>query len=204
MLTIVIQAGGQSRRMGQDKALLPFLGQPLISRVVRRLSPIADEVLITTNKPEEYKFLKLPLFSDLIPNRGALGGLHTALKAARCPYVAVVACDMPFINPKLLSAQYDLLVDRKADIVIPKLAGGLEPFHAIYRRDACLPHIAAAIQDDEWRVDSWFHKVNLLSFTQDMIVQYDPQLLSFRNVNTPKELEGAIQLARKLRSSSKQ
>jgi len=204
MLTIVIQAGGRSRRMGHDKALLPFLGQHLISRVVDRMSPIADEVLVTTNKPQDYKFLNLPLFSDLIPNRGALGGLYTALKAARCPYVAVVACDMPFINPKLLSAQYDLLVDRKADIVIPKLDGGLEPFHAIYRRDACLPHITAAIQDDKWRVDSWYHKVNLFAFNQEMILEHDPQLFSFRNVNTPEELESAIQLARELGSSLKQ
>ena len=75
MLTIAVQAGGESRRMGQDKALMPFLGQPLIQRVVKRLSAIADEIIITTNQPDSYRFLGLPLFPDTRPGHGALGGL---------------------------------------------------------------------------------------------------------------------------------
>jgi 2-C-methyl-D-erythritol 4-phosphate cytidylyltransferase len=71
MLTVCIQAGGQSSRMGEDKALKTFLGRPLIQRVVDRLSSIADEMIVTTNRPEEYAFLKLPLFPDLKPGRGA-------------------------------------------------------------------------------------------------------------------------------------
>jgi len=73
MLTICVQAGGESRRMGQDKALMPFLGRPLIKRVIDRLSPIADEVIVTTNIPDDYRFLNLPLFPDLKPGRGSLG-----------------------------------------------------------------------------------------------------------------------------------
>ncbi|MFL7867205.1 MAG: molybdenum cofactor guanylyltransferase, partial [Anaerolineales bacterium] len=70
MLTICVQAGGESRRMGRDKALMPFLGRPLIQRVVDRLSPIADEIIVTTNNPDDYRFLGLPLFPDLKPGRG--------------------------------------------------------------------------------------------------------------------------------------
>src|SRR5512147_3255637 len=98
MLTVCIQAGGQSSRMGEDKALKTFLGRPLIQRVIDRLSPIADEIILTTNHPEEYTFLDLPLFSDLKPGRGALGGLYTAIASATNPFVAVVACDMPFAS----------------------------------------------------------------------------------------------------------
>ena len=71
MLSVSIQAGGQSRRMGHDKALMPFLGRPLIQRVVDRLTPIADELLVTTNNPDDYQFLGIPLFRDLKPSRGA-------------------------------------------------------------------------------------------------------------------------------------
>ena len=92
MYSIAIQAGGESRRMGRDKGLMPFLGRPLIQRVLERLTPIADEVLVTTNSPDEYRFLNLPLFPDLKPGRGALGGLYTALSSAACEAVAVVAC----------------------------------------------------------------------------------------------------------------
>ncbi len=85
MLTVAIQAGGESRRMGQDKALLPFLGQPLIVRVIERLKLLADEILVTTNHPQAYQFLGLPLYPDQQPGRGALGGLYTALNAASHP-----------------------------------------------------------------------------------------------------------------------
>jgi molybdopterin-guanine dinucleotide biosynthesis protein A len=191
MLTVVIQAGGESRRMGQDKGLAPFLGKPLISRVIQRISPIADELLITTNRPEAYKSLDLPLFPDLIPGRGALGGLYTALSAATFPFVAVVACDMPFINAGLLAAERDILLAEDVAAVIPHLGGGVEPFHAAYRREVCLPHIRAALDADKWRADAWFSQVKIHLMRKEQIIQYDPELRSFWNVNTPEELHEA-------------
>lgn len=196
MLTIVIQAGGQSRRMGQDKALVPFDNQLLISRVIERVSPIADEILVTTNRPNDFQFLKVPLVTDLLPGRGALGGVYTALSAAKQPLVALVACDMPFVNYRLLDAQRVALLLHGADLVIPRLADGLEPFHAIYDRDNCLPHILQSIQEDHWRVDSWFSKVKIHFFEEAEIQTYDPNLMSFWNVNTPEELEKARQIAK--------
>src|SRR5215204_3397973 len=102
MLTVCIQAGGQSSRMGEDKALKMFLERPLIQRVVERLSPIADEIIVTTNRPEDYSFLGLRLFPDLKLGRGALGGLYTAIASASHPSVAVIACDMPFASALLV------------------------------------------------------------------------------------------------------
>ena len=195
MLTIAIQAGGESRRMGHDKALMPFLGRPLVQRVIDRLSPIADELILTTNNPEAYRFLGLPLFPDLIPGRGALGGLYTALRSANQPLVAVVACDMPFVCADLLDAMRNSLLSANKDIAIPRPDGGLEPFHAVYRRDTCLPHIQAALDADKWRVDAWFAKVDMCFFDQLELLSYDPDLLCFYNVNTPEELAAAEQLA---------
>ena len=102
MLSIVVLAGGESRRMGQNKALMPFLKQPLIERVVKRLAPFADELLVISNKPDQYEFLGVSLTPDIMPGRGALGGLYTALSSAHQPLAAVVACDMPFVNVGLL------------------------------------------------------------------------------------------------------
>ena len=195
MLTVAVQAGGESHRMGRDKALLPFLGKPLIARVLERVAPVADEVLVTTNQPQEYGFLGVALFQDLKPGRGSLGGLFTALSAASQPLVAVLACDMPFVNADLLAAERDLLLATQADIAIPRTSGGLEPFHAVYRRDTCLPAIAAALEADLWRVDAWFPQVDLRALSLDEIRRYDPQLLCFLNVNTPEELEDAVRLA---------
>ncbi|HEX7973111.1 MAG TPA: molybdenum cofactor guanylyltransferase [Anaerolineales bacterium] len=198
MLTIVVQAGGESRRMGQDKALLPFLGKPLISRVLERVAPLADELLVTTNRPENYAFLGLPLFPDRLPGRGALGGLYTALSAASQALVGVTACDMPFVNAPLLAAARDLLANPALDAVIPRVEGGTEPFHAVYRRETCLPLIQAALENEKWRVDAWFPKANLRFLTLEEILPYDPRQLAFWNVNTPEEFQQAEQLAQDL------
>lgn len=196
MLTLVIQAGGESRRMGRDKALVPFLGQTLIERVIGRVAHLADEILVTTNKPEDYAFLGVALVRDLIPGRGALGGLYTALSAARQPLVAVVACDMPFASAELLTFERDELLRTGCDAVIPRTAGGTEPFHAVYDRDACLPAILDAIRADKWRVDSWYARVNVRLLSPQETQRHDPLGLAFWNVNTPEELQEAERLAR--------
>jgi len=198
MLTVAIQAGGESRRMGQDKALLPFLGQPLIVRVIERLKLLADEILVTTNHPQAYQFLGLPLYPDQQPGRGALGGLYTALNAASHPLVAVVACDMPFVSSSLLSVMRDALLATQSDIALPMTAEGSEPFHAVYRRLTCLPLVQQALQSGQWRVDSWFDQVQLYPIMPDEIHRYDPDGLCFWNVNTPEELKAAQQLAERL------
>ena len=197
MLTIVIQSGGRSQRMGRDKGLVPFLGKPLIERVIGRVAHLGAETLVTTNNLEDYRFLGVPLFPDLIPERGALGGIYTALSAAQNLYVAVVACDMPFVNAELLAAELDLLVSTDSDAVIPRTEGGTEPFHAVYHRDRCLLAIQSAIEADKWRVDAWFPQVKLRYMSPEETARYDPDQLAFWNVNTPEELQRAEQVASK-------
>jgi molybdopterin-guanine dinucleotide biosynthesis protein A len=197
MLTVVIQAGGMSSRMGEDKALKPFLGRPLIQHVIDRLAPIADELIVTTNRPADYKFLNLRLVSDLRPGRGALGGLYTAIVSATSPLVAVVACDMPFASPKLFEGARKLMVEEEADVVIARVpseaeqgekAGqGYEPIHALYRRETCLPAIESAIDADQWKVISWFSKVKVRALTPEEVKLLDPSGLCFWNLNTPEE-----------------
>ena len=180
--------------MGEDKALKPFLGRPLIQRVVERLSPIADEMIVTTNRPEEYRFLGLRLIPDLKPGRGALGGLYTALASASQPHVAVVACDMPFASPTLLEAASTLMVQEETDVVIAKSDEGYEPIHAVYRRETCLPAIEAAIAADQWKVIAWFPQVKVRVLTPEELKRFDPDGLAFWNVNTPEEFIQAEKL----------
>ena len=196
MLSVVIQAGGQSSRMGEDKALKPFLGKPLIQRVIDRLSPIADELLVTTNRPADYAFLNQRLIADLKPGRGALGGLYTAIASASHPFVAVMACDMPFASKSFFESAHRLIVQKEADVVIAKTEAGYEPLHALYRREACLPAIEAAIEADQWKVVSWLPNVNTRILSPAELKLFDPTGLCFWNVNTPEEFEKAEQLAK--------
>ena len=191
MLTVCVQAGGASSRMGEDKALKPFLEHPLIQRVVDRLCSVADELIVTTNRPEDYSFLKARIVSDLIPDRGALGGLHTAIASAANPLVSVVACDMPFASAKLIEGMSRLMVQKEADVVIAKSDGGYEPLHAVYRRATCLPAIRSAIDADMWKVIAWFPKVKVYELTVEELNSLDPDGLAFWNVNTPEEFAEA-------------
>jgi molybdopterin-guanine dinucleotide biosynthesis protein A len=188
MLTLVIQAGGESRRMGADKALLPFLGQPLILRPLNRLSALADEVLVTSNHPENYRFLGLKPIADRLPGYGALGGLFTALSVARYPYVAVAACDMPFASLEIFTLELVLLQETGADAVIPRSEAGVEPFHAVYRRETCLPYVQSALEVGKRRVDAWFDEVNIRYLEKDDMLTLDPEQLAFLNINTPEDL----------------
>ena len=149
MISVAIQAGGESRRMGQDKALMPFLGMTLLERVMKRVSRLGDELFITTNHPSKYQDFGVPLYQDVLPGKGALGGLLTALSSAQNPFLVVVACDMPFVNPDLLALALERLQSRHLDVVIPKSRKGYEPFHAVYRLESCLPAVQSALDSGE-------------------------------------------------------
>jgi molybdopterin-guanine dinucleotide biosynthesis protein A len=184
--------------MGQDKALMHFLGRPLILRVIERLAPLADEIIVTTNQPASYGFLGLPLVPDLKPGRGALGGLYTAIAAARRPLVAVAACDMPFASGEVFALEKELLEAETADVAIPpsEQGHGYEPLHAVYRRETCLPAIEAAISADRWKLIAWFPQVKVRTLTPEELRRADPSGLAFWNLNTPEEFAQAEERAR--------
>jgi molybdopterin-guanine dinucleotide biosynthesis protein A len=193
MLSIAIQAGGESRRMGEDKALRRFLGQPLIARVLARVESLADEVFVITHQPAAYRFLNRVLVSDVMPGRGALGGLYTALSVATHDYVAVIGCDMPFVSASLLRRQHDLLCDEgaDADAMIPRTEKGWEPLHAVYRRTTCLPAVRVALDAGLWRITGWLETIRVHALAVEEVKQFDPLQRAFCNVNTPEEFAQA-------------
>jgi molybdopterin-guanine dinucleotide biosynthesis protein len=187
-VSIVVQAGGESKRMGRDKAHVLFLGRPMIESVVERVAPIADEVLITSNAPEKLEYLGLPVFRDVMPQRGALNGLLTAFSVASHEFVCVLACDMVFASPEMFAAEVALMHELGADVVVPMTGHGYEPFHAVYRRVPCLEAVKAALAAGEQRAYDWYPRVRVAEFDADRIAACDPEGGAFLNVNTPSEL----------------
>ena len=194
-VTVVIQAGGESRRMGQSKACVPFLGRPLICRLIERLAPAADELIITTNEAEklgfiaeEYPELDIRLVKDEYDYRGALPGLYTALKAASNPIVAVVACDMVFASARLVLSEAERLIAATADVCVPVNKHGFEPFHAVYLRRTCLPAIEKKLAEGEKKAQSFFDDVKVYRFSQAQVLAAEPMGGCFINANTPDEL----------------
>ena len=175
--------------MGRNKALLPLAGRSLIEHVLVRLEGLGDEILITTNLPQDYRFLGFRLVSDLVPGVGAIAGLHTSLAAARGRSVLVVACDMPFISRPLVEHLVGLAP--QADVVIPRHGDKYEPLHAVYNRRNCLPPLENALAAGEKRLINFFPQVNVLHVEESELTRLDPQGLSFFNINTPEDLAQA-------------
>ncbi len=181
--------------MGEDKALRPFLGQPLIQRLLDRFEGVGQETLIITNQPPGYESLDVPLHRDLIPDRGALGGLYTALSVSSQPYIALIAADLPFASPALISYLLEKIQQEEADAVLPSSDHGLEPLHAVYRRESCLPLVKKALENDRWRMTCWHGqaKIHLIPAPDARLVSGSPH--TFINVNTPEEFQRAEALA---------
>ena len=194
-ISLVIQAGGKSSRMGENKMLMHFLGVPLIQRVYDRTKSIAREVLIVSNEPEELAFMDVSLVEDSIMGKGAIGGLYTAMDRASSVYVAVIACDLPFVSAAILSEGAKLLEHTGADVAIPRVEGDFfEPLHAIYRRETCKKAILQAIQADQRRLISWFPSVQILEMDEALCKQLDPSGLAFFNINNKEDFLLAEQI----------
>ncbi len=195
-VSAVVLAGGMSRRLGRDKAVEPLAGEPLIRRVLSRVAQVTDETVVVVNNAARAS--ELPLGGDVAtavdryPDSGSLGGIFTGLEAARSEWALVVACDMPFLNIPLLRKILSLREGR--DAVVPVVDGRPEPTHAAYSR-RCLPHIERRLQANDLKISRFFDDVNVAYLPQDVVGEYDPDHLSFFNVNTEQDLERARQIA---------
>ncbi len=198
MLTVVIQAGGRSSRMGEDKGLVPLAGRPMIEHVLTRVAGLGEETLITTNQPDDYAYLGLRMASDPQPGAGALPGLRTALQAAHGDTVLVLACDLPFVNRLLL--EHMLAQCDDADVVVPRWEDTYQTLHAVYNRKRTLRAVEQALADGERRMISFYPQLRVHTVTPEVVRQYDPHGRSFFNVNTPEELAEAERLLAELRN----
>lgn len=181
----IILAGGKSRRMGVNKALLTIGGQPLIRRVADVVAQVADELIVVADQPGLYAHLGVRVVGDLLPGRGALGGMYSGLRTARHFHCLVVACDMPFLNLNLL--RYMVTCAPAWDVVIPCLDGWLEPLHALYSK-ACMGSIEKLLSEGNLKIIDLLPEVRVRYLEQEEIELFDRRYLCFTNVNTPAEL----------------
>ena len=205
--TLVMNAGGQSRRMGRTKALLPVPpgNTPLLVHMVHRLRALVEEsVIVVVNDAEVAAQIQLtppPRFvADRYPDAGTLGGIATGLHALPGDgWALVMACDLPLVNAHLCAALVALANARADDggdlwdVVMPVVGGYEEPLHALYHR-RCLPAIEARLARGERRAISFLPNVRVSYVDEDLLRQSDPALHSFVNANTPAEWATALAL----------
>lgn len=199
-LTIAVQAGGESKRMGHSKARTPFLGRPLIEHMLDVVSNFADELIVTTNEAEKLRYLKemypgLRLAADIMPERGALPGLLTAINASSNELVGVVACDMIAFPTKLLAREALALQATGADAVLPFNVGYWEPFAGVYRKSTCEPALRGLVESGSKRMHDLIDAIDCRAFSAKGW-QRPGMIDPFANTNTPEELAQAEVLYR--------
>jgi molybdopterin-guanine dinucleotide biosynthesis protein A len=199
--TAAILAGGKAKRMGGAiKALLEVGGQTILDTLVGTLSAgHFSEILLVAKEPDAFLPLQMKarwrLVLDACPARSSLTGIRTALANARTEHVFISACDTPHLRPELVSALLSHLRPED-DVVLPlKSDGYFEPLCAIYSR-RCLPHIEAQLDREDYKIIRFFGQVRVSPLPLETLHQVDPELESFRNANTPEELQLLRQSAR--------
>jgi molybdopterin-guanine dinucleotide biosynthesis protein A len=184
----IVLAGGENRRMGADKAFLKLHGIPMIEHVLRSLKTVCRDIIIVTNSPRSYRAYPVIVTTDAYDLRGPLTGIYSGLLKSADEYNFVVACDMPFLNPGLLAYMAGLAAGY--DIVVPVLAGMLEPLHAVYRK-SMLSVFKTKIMERRQQIRETFENQRVRYVREEEIDRFDPARRSFKNLNTPKEYEEA-------------
>jgi len=171
--------------MGQNKAFIEIEGVPIIYRICALFKQLFQEVIIVTNEIELFKNLDSKTYADIIPNKGALGGLYTGIYYSIFKYSFCVACDMPLINKSLV--EFLIRNIRDEDVIVPRTKDGLQPLHALYSKD-CLRPIRETIEQGKYKILDFYSRVRVRIIEEEDFIYLDPSKRSFINVNTPEEL----------------
>jgi len=184
-ITGIILSGGKSIRMGENKAFIEVEGVPIIGRIHKLFKSLFNEVIIVTNEKDLFLSYDANLYGDLLPDRGALGGLYTGLFCSSFLYSFCVGCDMPFLKKPVI--EYLIRNIDSFDVIVPKAEDGLQPLHAIYSK-TCLEPIREMIEKGKYKIIDFYPMAKIRVIEAHEFRSLDPMAESFINVNTPEEL----------------
>jgi molybdopterin-guanine dinucleotide biosynthesis protein A len=179
-----VLTGGQSRRMGRDKALLELAGQPLALRVAAQVQPVVAELSLV-GSPERYGHLGLPVLADCEANRGPLAGIVTALRDSHYKWNLVVACDMPYVETRLLEFLLQQ-VSEEADAVVPFVENRWQPLCAVYHRRA-LPVFEQVLAEGHAKIALALEQIRVRAVGKRELERFAFPAELLKNMNTPEE-----------------
>lgn len=183
-MTGIVLAGGKSSRMGQNKALMLWQGQPLIQRSLEVLRLVFSEIIISSNTPELYREFGEKVVPDRFQDCGPLGGLHACLQVSRFDFSFFVACDMPFLDPEVI--RFLAAFTEGYSVVIPDVAGGLHPLHAFYHKN-CLPIIEKNLEAKCFKILEIYKECPVRYVYEEEFYGFPQIKRVFANINTPQE-----------------
>jgi molybdopterin-guanine dinucleotide biosynthesis protein A len=186
----VILIGGKSSRMGSPKALLRFDGEPLIVHLARKLSKLFTDLVVVAAPGQDLPPLQAKIVRDEIAYQGPVGGIYYGLRASAAEFSFVTSCDVPFLESRLV-AHLTSLIDGH-DAVAPYWENRFQPLCGVYRRTV-LPHLKAQLDRGELRPIYLYDKVRTRKVDEAELRRFDPEGLSFFNMNSPQDYELAQQ-----------
>ncbi|MFQ5835891.1 MAG: molybdenum cofactor guanylyltransferase, partial [bacterium] len=162
-MTGIILAGGENIRIGLNKALLKINGGTIIEHIIKVINPIFSQILIVTNSPKDFEFLRVKVVKDPTQGRSPLAGIYSGLIYSKNYHNFFFACDMPFINPDLIK----FMIEESGDyeVIIPQGNRGFEPLHAIYSK-SCLKAIRVQLESNNFKITDFFSKVRVKFINQ--------------------------------------
>ena len=189
--TAVILIGGKSSRMGRPKALLPFGNEPLVDHLVRTLEQKFKRVVVVAAPDQELPPLAAKVVRDEVAYQGPVGGIYYGLKATSGIGAFVTSCDAPFLNLPLISFLTSLISNY--DVVVPYWQDRFQPLHAVYRRSV-VPLLEEQLERGELRPIFLYDKVRTRKVGEEEIRRFDPEGMSFLNMNAPGDYAQALML----------
>lgn len=191
-MTGIILAGGKNTRIGVNKAFLKIHDTIIIEEIITKLSKSFSKTIVITNAHKFYRYLGVELVKDIIPDKGSLGGIYTALVTSKSHHNFVIACDMPFVSHELI--EYMIANAEGYDVIIPKLNNCFEPLHAIYSKN-CIRPIKEQLDCNNLKILDFFDKVKVKYISEEKINQFDSRGITFFNINTKENIFEAERIA---------
>lgn len=183
-MTAIIMAGGKSRRMGFNKSFLKYKDKTFIEHQIAILNNIFHEIILSANDRSIYDNFRLPIVTDVIPEKGPLSGICAGLLHTKDSHAFVIACDMPFINEKVIL--YLKKYIGGYDVVVPQTYRGLEPMHAFYSTN-CIQPMYRCLEEGKLRIVDFFSEVRVKIVDEKEFGGLDVSTQSLINLNTPEE-----------------
>ena len=187
-MTAFVLAGGQSTRMGCDKALMEVDGQKLIERMLSIARAMDPDARIVGNREKFKRYAEV--VEDEFSGCGPLAGIHAALHSSRTELNLILAVDMPFVQPEFLHYLAGQAVASGATVTVPQVEGGWQPLCAVYRRD--FAELAEkSLREGKYKIDPLFRQVELRSIGEQELREQGFAAHMFQNMNTPEDLNSA-------------
>ncbi|MFC0523233.1 molybdenum cofactor guanylyltransferase [Pontibacillus salicampi] len=191
-MLVAVLAGGESRRMGVDKAFLPIHGEPMIYHVLQRIETWTNRIVISSSKRLDYSSLGYPVLRDIYQGKGPLSALNSVFTAFQDEWIALAPCDSPFLN----KAVYEYLTAQTShyQAVIPYYKGRYHPLAGLYHRD-CSAVVKELLHKDKLAMKSLYHSVPT-KFVDCECISVSSDILDnhFLNINHPEDYDMALHM----------